>query len=139
MTRGTPHCKLPLTNFRQESMTSYESCFKVPLIHTPTDFSLVTFGLLTGQGLLIGWYFNNLSTLIVASGLEKIEVPQSAAACSCDLVEKINWEYRSQIQPVIGPQEHLLIGHIPTTLAISLAIYLFQLYSISTPQTLEDF
>ena len=131
------HCEL--TKLRPESMTSYESCFKLPLIHTQIDFFLVTFGLLTSRGPLIGWYFNNLSTLIVASGLEKIEVPQSAAACSCDSVEKINWEYRSQIQPVIGPQEHLLIGHIPTTLAISLAIYLFQLYSISTPQTLEDF
>ena len=77
--------------------------------------------------------------LIVASGLEKIEVPQSAAACSCHSVEKINWEYRSQIQPVIGPQARLLIGQIPPIPVISLAINFSQLYSISTPRMLGVF
>ena len=46
--------------------------------------------------------------------------------------EKINWEYWSQIQPVIELQEHLLIGQIPPLLAFSLVINLTQLCSIST-------
>ena len=46
--------------------------------------------------------------------------------------EKINWEYWSQIQPVIGLQEHLLIGQILPVLAFSLVINLTQLCSIST-------
>ena len=96
------------TQTNKQSMTQGH-LFKSYLtyFHTPTDI-IGQLRLLFGHPWpLIGWC-KQPATLIVASGLEKIEVPQSAAACSiCDSVLR-------KLIGNIGAKFNQLLGHIRT-------------------------